>query len=44
MHESNEETKARKHDHSWASAERFSGGQRRHFVEHFQIPDDQCSL
>ena len=25
-HESNEETKARKHDHSWASAEIFSGG------------------
>jgi len=26
MHESNEKTKPRKHDHSWASAERFTAG------------------
>jgi len=38
-----ESTKARKHDHSWASAEIFPGGERRHFVYHFQIADDQCS-
>ena len=40
-HESNEKTKVRKHDHSWASAEIFPRGKRRHFV-HFQIADDQC--
>jgi len=33
-----EKTKARKHNHSWASAEIFPGGaQRRHFVRRFQI-------
>jgi len=40
-----EKTKARKHNHSWTSAEIFPGGaQRRHFVYHFQIAEDQCSL
>jgi len=44
-HESKEKAKARKQDHSWASAEFFQvGGQRRHFLYHFQIADDQCSL
>jgi len=37
-------TKARKHDHSRGSAEFFQGGQGQHFVYHFQIADDQCSL
>jgi len=37
--------KARKHDYPLACAEIFpEGGQRRHFVHHFQIADDQCSL
>jgi len=36
--------KARKHDHSWASAEIFPGGKRRHFVYHFQNADSRCSL
>jgi len=40
-----EKPKTRKHDHSWASAELFPGGeQRRHFVYHFQLADDQCSV
>jgi len=44
-YESNEKTKARKHDLSWASAEIFPGrGQRRNFVCHFQIADDQRLL
>jgi len=46
MSESTEVTKSEseKHDHSWASAEIFPGGQRQHFVYHFKIADDQCSL
>jgi len=36
--------KARKHDHSWASAEIFPGGQGQHFVSLFLISDDQCFL
>ena len=43
-HKSNEKPKARKHDHSWASAEIFPGVQGQHVVYHFQIADDQCSL
>jgi len=46
MRESTKVTKARKHDHSRASAEIFPGGARitLHFVYHFQIADDQSSL
>jgi len=36
-------TKARKHDHSWASAEIFPGGEGQHIVYHLQIADNQCS-
>jgi len=36
--------KARKQDHSWAFAEIFPGGQRRHFVYQLQIAEDQCFL
>jgi len=39
-----ESAKARRHDHSQASAEVFPGGERQHFVYHFQIADNQCSL
>jgi len=39
-----ERTKARKHNHSWASAEILPGMERRYFVYHFQIADDQYSL
>jgi len=41
---SNEKPKARKHDHSWASAEIFQVVQGQRVVYHFQIADDQCSL
>jgi len=43
-HKSNEKPKARKHDHSWASAEIFPGVQGQHVIYHFQIADDLCSL
>jgi len=44
MSESTKVTKKRKHDHSWVSAEIFPWRQRGHFVYHFQIAEDQCSL
>jgi len=36
--------KARKHDHSWASAEILPGEERRYLVYHFEIVDDQYFL
>jgi len=48
MSESTEVSKKRKRESTiihWRAQNIFQGGRkRRHFVHHFQIADDQCSL